>query len=73
MKMKSAILLGLLALVVAIGMFTTGCGEQEKVSEETNSYVKEIEVNPIRVETIETETILTETILWENAPVQTWD
>lgn len=73
MKVKTVIYLGLLALVVAIGFFTTGCGEQEKEPEETNPYVKEIEVNPIQVETVETETILTETILWENVETQTWD
>lgn len=72
MKTKSAIYLGLLALVVAIGVLLSGCGEQEKVPE-TNSMIKEITVNPIQVETIETETILTETILWENVETQTWD
>lgn len=72
MKVKTVIYLGLLALVVAIGFFTTGCGEQEKVPE-TNSMIKEITVNPIQVETVETETILTETILWENVETQTWD
>lgn len=68
MKTKSVILLGLLALVVAIGMFTTGCGQEEKKELETNPYVKEITVNPIQVETIETETIL-----WENVEIETWD
>lgn len=65
---KTVIYLGLLALVVAIGMTLSGCGQEEKKELETNPYIKEIVVNPIQVETIETETIL-----WENAPVQTWD
>lgn len=72
MKVKTAIYLGLLALVVAIGFFTTGCGEQERETD-TNPYVKEITVTPIQVETIKTETILTETILWENVEIETWD
>lgn len=54
----------------------TGCGKEEKVSE--NPYVKEISVkpitvNPIEVETIEVETIETETILWENVEIETFD
>ena len=67
MKTKTVILFGLLALVVAIGMFTTGCGSNEKETV-TDPMIKEIVVNPIQVETIEVETIT-----WENVDVESWD